>query len=526
MGRYHDWLVRLLGAVTRRRAEPRHRVDAPPAVSQQPVPTEAGVPESGAAPLEGRAPVLGVSGRGVRKREDAGELLQFPRSEPDRITDIVIGVDFGTSCSKVVVQSPYKLGGRAVAVPFAEAGHSSTPYLIPAVVFVDTTDTVRLIPSDGATAVRHLKVGILDRSIGGGSGLATEFSRDLLGCTVGYIALVLREARRWFLTTQFESYGEDRIRWSLNLGIPSAGYDDKQIRSEYEALAEAAWLASLEDRPLRLDSLDGALQRARSEGGRAGVAIGVIPEVAAQVVGYAKSRFREEGLHVLVDFGASTLDICSFILRAGEGDDVYSLLTATVKRLGLLELHQRRMVTTRCIAPFHAIPEDIVQRLPDWSSVQFSDPTIRRQLEQCDLRFKADCVRQLLGTIRDLRRRRDPLSRRWRDGLPVFVCGGGALSPVFSDFLNQAHNEAISFWEMRGLRHRPMPPQGLLGADGKILEPAIFNRLNVAYGLSFDGINIGDIESPGDIDDINPPGGNPKGPTRSWEDRFVSKDQV
>lgn len=72
-------------------------------------------------------------------------------------------------------------------------------------------------------------------------------------------------------------------------------------------------------------------------------AIEVVPEVAAQAVGYARSTLRDPGLHLLVDVGATTLDICGFILHQAEGRDRYELLTTTVERLGALELHRERL---------------------------------------------------------------------------------------------------------------------------------------------------------------------------------------
>lgn len=62
--------------------------------------------------------------------------------------------------------------------------------------------------------------------------------------------------------------------------------------------------------------------------------INVIPEVAAELVGYARSSLRETGLHVLIDLGARTLDIASFILHNRDGDDRYSILTADLEELG------------------------------------------------------------------------------------------------------------------------------------------------------------------------------------------------
>ncbi|MGH7389677.1 MAG: hypothetical protein ACREM3_09510 [Candidatus Rokuibacteriota bacterium] len=48
----------------------------------------------------------------------------------------------------------------------------------------------------------------------------------------------------------------------------------------------------------------------------------------------------------------------------------------------------------------------------------------------------------------------------------------------------------------------------------------LFHRLSVAYGLSFDALNIGRVSPPHESPDLPPPR------KRQTEDRFVSKDQV
>ena len=459
----------------------------------------------------------------VSRKVSEGDLLQFHgsrRIQPPTV--IVIGVDFGTSCSRVVIRSPYKLRGRAIAVPFDDVGHSSRRYLVPTQIFVGRDDTVSLVPMPGWTRLQHLKIGLLDRFAQTGNQQNVITSRDPSACAAGYVALVLREARRWFLNTQSESYGDDDIGWELNLGMPSAGYDDSEIRREFEAIAEAAWLLSLEPRPLTLQDADNSLGPARSHRGRANIEAGVVPEVAAQVVGYAKSHHREEGLHVLVDLGASTLDICSFRLRSDAEGDAYPLLTANVKRLGLLELHHRRQIATQGRPPFDSVPEDIIIGLPDWRPEQFDDPDLRARLYECDRQFRTACVRVLSGAIRDLRRRRDRYSSRWEEGLPIFMCGGGAQSRVFSEFLRQANREATRYWNMKGLINRQMPLPGLLGGDGIMLtENTVLSRLSVAYGLSYDRINIGRIEPPGEVPDVPPPP-----PSGQPDDVFIGKEQV
>jgi hypothetical protein len=349
----------------------------------------------------------------------------------------------------------------------------------------------------------------------------TEAQRDLLAAyTAGYLALILRQARRWFFSSQADSYGQDQIIWSVNLGIPSAGYGDEYIRRAFCTIGEAAWVLSLESAEIRLDMASDGIEFVRNHAGGSGVALAVVPEVAAQVVGYARSSSREEGLHVLVDVGASTLDICSFLLRQDQGDDVYSLLTADVRRLGLLELHRRRMKAAQGRPPFHKVPDDIASPLPTWRSISWDNEKITRLLS-CDSAFQKACMRALIRTLADLKKNRDPGSPRWNEGLPIFLGGGGIQSEVFAHFINDANREATKYWNMHGLLERRLPLRHIVGADGRGIPYEVFNRLTVAFGLSHDAINIGSIEAPAEVPDVER-----TTHIKEWRDFYVGKEHV
>lgn len=510
-----------------RAAARRLRSERQPSIS--PLDPERGAPTGDAAGSgESGVELQKSPQRGVRatRETDGQDFLQFSGSRGLQVTPIVIGVDFGTSCTKVVCQSPYKLAGRAVVVPFEKAGHPSCCYFLPTRVGMTADDHLLLTsPAQATTVFPHLKVGILDQFPGGGQRRAVDFTEDPSVYAAGYLALTLRETRRWFLRTQSDSYRMDRLRWSLNLGVPSAGYDDEAIRAEFEAIAKTAWQVSLEPEPFKLQQVSDVLRTARAVGDSGEIHIRVIPEVAAQVVGYAKSRYREEGLHVLVDLGASTLDICSFLLWSVEGVDTYKMLTADVTRLGLLNLHHRRMTAVGRKFPFDRVPEDLVLALPRWDASQLADLDMVRELKVCDDSFTKECVQRLCGTIRDLRMKRDPLSSRWKDGLPVFVAGGGAHSTIFANFVPAVDTAAKGFWNMQGVHERRLPVPPLANLDDLIDNSAVYTRLGVAYGLSVDEPNIGPIERPSEIDDLNSPLDSPK-EGGGWEDRYISKDQV
>lgn len=62
----------------------------------------------------------------------------------------------------------------------------------------------------------------------------------------------------------------------------------------------------------------------------------LFPEFVAQVAVYARSPQRQDGLHLLVDCGAGTLDIATFNVgrQPGTNEDIYPILQSEVAPLG------------------------------------------------------------------------------------------------------------------------------------------------------------------------------------------------
>jgi hypothetical protein len=261
-----------------------------------------------------------------------------------------------------------------------------------------------------------------------------------------------------------------------------------------------------------------ALRRDREATFNPGIAIEVVPEVAAQAVGYARSTLRDPGLHLLVDVGASTFDVCGFVLHEREGQDRYELLTATVDRLGVLELHRERLRALRCLTGRDGGDRDTYDPLmPVGEALKDYHPGCSCMAPDVDTEFCRRATGAVMRHLIDLKRRRDPLSRRWATGLPVFLCGGGSGMDLFRGLVNDADTRFRSTMMARGLLLRTLPkPEHLINTD---VGEALFHRLSVAYGLSFDALNIGRISPPHETPDV------PR-PRRSIEGGFISKDQV
>ena len=480
------WFERLLG---RRRGGPALRENAPAPSAPGPAPQP-----RAAASVRLAHPAAAPA---VRTGLPA-DLLQFGQAAiRSTATPVVIGLDLGTSSTKVVLRTPYKLSGRCFPVRFDRLAHRRSTYLLPDRLAVDACGRASLDVKHAVNVRTGLKVSLMR------SGQAEDVAWAAM-----FLGLVLREARRFFLSSQAPDYGPDRLRWSLNLGIPSAGYDDAIVKEWFARAASAGWLLSLDPEPPTLE----AAQRAVAAGSPPHeVAIAVIPEVAAEVVGYARSHHRREGLHLMLDMGASTLDVSAFCLHRRGMDDYYEILTADVQVLGLLGLHRKRMEAADGLPPYDTPPADPVEPLPEWDERHRRAP----ELQACDAAFVEVCGRRvLLRMLRDLRRSRDPYSPHWREGLPIFVCGGGAEAPITSSILGFADGAARRVWEpYGGLRRELIPIPQSLHLEGGTMRPEEFSRLAVAYGLSCPEIDIGIIEPPSEIADIDT-----RLPQNPWKD--------
>ncbi len=412
---------------------------------------------------------------------------------PRETVDLVVGLDFGTSSAKVVVRSPYFGRGNAVVVKWPD-GEGRDTFLLPTTLQSAESGGFQ-VPADADFSNRDLKVDLLDR----------PGSRDARALAAAYLAWVLRTSRQYVLDKQADVYGKYVIRWAVNLGIPSAGYDDDETRECFLAVGRAAWRLSLRrEAPTMKDAVAALLVSDPSD---QDVLLEVVPEIVAEVAGYARARERRDGLHVIVDVGASTIDVCGFVLHERQGDDRYELLTALVERLDVLEVHVKRLAKTeeagcrprpgvpsREAGPFAVIP----QRALDY--VERPGVEIREALNKIDDEYLGDVTKALVKLFWRLRKLRDPLAPHWRDGLQVFVTGGGRGFDLVGragrnseDAIRQLA-ESVSLFRYRAL-------SSTLDAWGdETPSTDAMERLGVAYGLSFP--DIGSIRPPHKIDDV------------------------
>ncbi len=414
---------------------------------------------------------------------------QFDRTtQSTRAIDLVIGLDFGTAITKVVVRSPFEFDNRAFGVPFNSFGPAEK-YLLASQVTLSKEGEVTLCSEEqAARGTGSLKWRLL-----------SEQPEDAEAEAVAFLACVLRHTRTWFLASMAKGYGGARLRWSLQLGMPAASDENTELRARYERVGQAAWLLSV---------TSGSITLARARESVVCLAddvtptepladFFVVPEVAAEVAGYARSDLRRTGLHFLVDVGAATLDVAGFILHENDEGDLYPILEASVTRRGTTALQRARCETLTSVAtrPLLKPPASFL----GWAG---RDEEIIDAISAADEEFRAAARRQLGEIIREVRRRRDPNAKAWTEGVPLFLCGGGRGTSVYKSAvarLNRDLAKAVPGWP--GFIELKMGPgYERLVAPG--LPKKQYHRMAVAWGLSIPFDDIGKVVRPGEIEDI------------------------
>lgn len=437
-----------------------------------------------------------------------------PQKGPRRY--IGIGLDFGTSSTKVVIA--LRIPRSAEGIPFDGLAPNDSPYLLPSKVWLDRNGRFALEPSGQGEWLRDTKVVLMRRPW---QPLANDLGLSIraVDAVAAFIGLVLQYAQRWFLKEKATQLGSNELVWELNVGLPARNYDETTIRDAFRFASIAGWeLAQGGEIDLKLTTQ--AVDRARSGTTPRGIHIDqiqVIPEVAAEVTGYSRSDQRRYGPHLLVDIGATTLDTCLFLLTDSGEQNRYAILAADVRSdLGAFELHRHRVNSLSTYAQSKLSAADAMPLIPETVDDYIPATT---DLRNFDSDFQEKCS-VAAGKTSVGAKRKDPLgltnphtnslgqpkSESLHRDIRVFVCGGGGRMKLYQEAIDEAGRRAGPGGK-QGLNMIPFVkvPGGLpFPADlsASKIPMQDYDRLAVAYGLSYSADDIGIFIPPSDIDEL------------------------
>jgi hypothetical protein len=416
--------------------------------------------------------------------------------------DLVIGFDFGTAATKVIVRDvPLR---QAHAINFLGHAHTKSPYFLPSVLGLTNKGQFTLAKAQTIFPFKHIKIRLIDNIPQAIKVNGERLIINPISLAAIYIGLALRTVKATFLEENNAVYRHVAPIWQLNIGMPTKNYDSPEIEKNFRNAAKLGWWLSeggqIIDLTL-LPELERIQQDARFDFGIHVDYVNVVPEIAAQVAGYAKSRLRQEGLHVLVDIGATTLDIASFVLSAKEGEDRYAFMDASVSRYGCNELHAWRIAkVSEHIPKWLSQMEcscDLIEEVPDKIDPYCPKPS---DLPNADREFLENATSGLAGVIRETKQNKYPGATEWDDGVPLFLCGGGSGMRLYKESLISNAKSRLSVLTWKGFKRVSLPkPDGL---SAHSLREGEYHRLSVAYGLSYPIDDIGKIIPPRDVSNI------------------------
>lgn len=454
-------------------------------------------------------------------------------ADPDNETDLIIGLDFGTSATKVVIRDP--LAATGVFPAQLNGGRPGiNGHLLPSRIF-RTGETYSL--TQGTHRITDLKLRLLACKA---KSPVTEFN----DCCA-FLAFVIRRARGWLLSEHKDIYGNHALNWRLNLGLAARSYEDSDTVALFRRLAWAA--ANLAADPeaesitlqkadqYRLASLAVSAGKDPKEVEFRWADVDAVPEVSAQLQGFMSSArwdWRSRPVMMLVDVGAGTVDSALFHVQVPQdGKGVLTFYSSRVDSNGAMNLHRSRVDWLQALMPCgneHATaaehlaaiaePTDRLRPIPE--SVHDYLPGYEVEVigKSIDEEFKIGRYRaQVAGSINDAKVGKGIHASQLKN-VPLLLCGGGSRMLFYSG-IGAAIN-STSGWHVSVEVMRLPVPQDLVDTGWHADD---FDRLSVAYGLSLAGngeTTLGSIVRAIEVPDVQPY----RAPKR--EDNYVSKDQM
>lgn len=413
----------------------------------------------------------------------------YDKTDPNMYPELVLGLDFGTANTKVVIMEQGSQNGWAV-----EFTTDANPFLMPSCVY--KKDDIYTLINQGER-ISDLKLPLL---------LDEAMDSGHINHILAFLALIIRYSRDWFFKNYGDVFPNAEFEWNYHIGLPASNFRDKRLVTRFRTLIAAAADLSLNESERMTEgsvaqSLISAHKAISTNDGSYLKCdphfTKVFPEIAAQLHGYVKSdRWdRNRPKFMLVDVGGGTVDSCILnVTETDEGELRYSFLKSSVQKRGVVMLHLARL---------QWIEESLLQSPPckndileDLSKTSFAlDNTQPLPESVSDYLIGADCPdghqnadRQFYSqygqalwndVIAPVKTVIDPSLEQWKS-LPFILCGGGSQHAIYRKF-SEVINRGNSGSSLRLSPIQLSKPENLKCPG---CPPEEYHRLSVAYGLA------------------------------------------
>jgi hypothetical protein len=310
----------------------------------------------------------------------------------------------------------------------------------------------------------------------------------------------MKYARAWLYHHYSRLVTGNRLVWEVNLGAPTGTWaaGSTALRDKYEKLGLTAWRLSQDRHITIIRAKELWADTSPTTAGWGLDALAVLPEFAAQVACYVRSPQRKDGLHLLVDVGAGTLDVACFRVmrdRTTTGDR-FPVFASKVEQLGTHFLMRARASQADSANTWWKS----TQRVPtkkEYSEKAGVDLNVVSKADEAFAKMVSDIVAAVIFHTRFVMDRTAPEFAA-AGYMPVFITGGGASVESYWTGIDRA------FRRLRlQNRLRSIPVDSIPTARFSI-DKEVCSRLSVAYGLTYDAELIGQLIPSSEIPPLPP----------------------
>lgn len=456
-----------------------------------------------------RAKPLSVVGSAIRS---------FGIRRAASVRRIQVGLDFGTSSTKVMYRELGVAESRVRLLDFKHGLSDYPGYCLPAIATFDkranlylADSAVRLLAGKGwGAGMSRLKMLVAGRTdkryldsaweerfnehvalaVGGEAG----YTPDAVAAT--YLAAVMKRIR---VQLQHE-LGADRLELIFNTCVPVDQSERTPIVMAFErVIATSAELERRSDSSASarqwLETASELISTIQYDIADDEQRVFIMPEAVATAAGYITSIRRRSGIHAVVDIGAGTTDvsICLLTLKKRGGATTYWYAARSIP-MGAARIEG--LVANRLGSGVAPVSQDLINRALS------NDPALA---SQCGAIVADELKRMWNGTLKAWSDayKHDARQSAWQNDVTVFLTGGGAMIPAARSIFAQSWQ---SNWGPYPCDVIPSPES----FDTRSQAP--FHRLSVAFGLATPIPELGEHIMPSKSPDHTPL----RPPIRQW----------
>ncbi|MBL0719746.1 hypothetical protein JI742_07575 [Piscinibacter sp. Jin2] len=432
----------------------------------------------------------------LQRDEVLGARLEPPGATAGPARELVMGLDFGTSSTKVVIAD--RTMNAAYAVPFMDSVGVAS-YLLPSAL-LETAEGVYALAGSGKR-LADLKLAML-------SALSDERA-CARGCA--FLALTIRQARAWLYESKGDQYLRADILWTLAIGQPADQAASEHHRRHFEQLAKVAWQLAGSQGSIGVETALNAWSLRAELNLDDELEVRPMAELSAQIHGFVSSSHfdaRLPNIYLLVDVGAGTVDASLFHVRKDRGGTVsFDFFTHAVELLGAANLNRARLAwwlaqlryvqgqlepgsdqvakrigTTVAELESMKLPTEFRGRYPDSyrSYVKGVEVGFEGGAKNPDEDFYQRVRNQVAGKVLYGAWKQMLLTQEAVRGMPFFLCGGGGRHPFYAALKTRLQKTDGCTWLNAKPRELALPTN--ISAPG--VAHGDYDRLSVAYGLS------------------------------------------